>query len=188
MHINDRCIVRADFHNSFPDKEYDLIVNPKMSFGTGHHATTFLMLNKMFDLNFKYKNVLDVGSGTGILSILASKLEAKQVVGIDNDRWSFDNSNDNAVLNNVTNIQFINGTIKDLENKKFDIILVNINRETIIKDISYYSLFMNPGSDILLSGFLEEDTQLILNKSEQLSLELVSSENKKEWQILHLRR
>lgn len=188
VHINDHCVVRAHFHNSFPEIEHELIITPKMSFGTGHHPTTFLMLNKMFELDFKKKKVLDIGSGTGVLSILASKLGANQITGVDNDEWAFNNSNENRMLNNVSNIQFINGTTEELDDSMFDIILVNINRETIIKELDYYYSIMGQGADILLSGFLLSDVPLILNKSEQLFLRLVSSKNMNEWHILHLRK
>ena len=142
----------------------------------------------MFDLDFKNKSVLDMGSGTGILSILASKLGARDLVGIDFDEWAFENSLQNSVLNNISNIHFINGNSSNIGNVKYDIILANINRNIILNDIAIYVSAMEDSAEILLSGFLEEDTHLILNKTKQLGLDLVVSKNKNKWQMLHLRR
>ena len=125
-----------------------------MSFGTGHHETTFLMINELYNLDLNDKSILDMGSGTGVLSIVASKNGAKQVVGIDIDEWAFQNSIDNANLNNTKNISFLHGDINLIENQNFDIILANINRNIIEKDIEdYYHLLSNKG-DLLISGFL----------------------------------
>jgi ribosomal protein L11 methyltransferase len=186
--VNDICVIRAHFHGTFTDIKHEIIITPKMSFGTGHHQTTSLMMNRMFDLDIKNKSVLDMGSGTGILSILASKLGARDLVGIDFDEWAFENAKQNSVLNNISNIHFINGDSSNIGNVKYDIILANINRNIILNDIAIYVSAMEDSAEILLSGFLEEDTHLILNKTKQLGLDLVVSKNKNKWQMLHLRR
>jgi len=186
--INENCVIRADFHNAISDVKYEIIITPKMSFGTGHHQTTSLVMNEMFDLEFKGKSVLDVGCGTGILSVLASKLGAIDVVGLDIDNWAFENAQENATLNNISDIHFVYGNISSVINRKYDIILANINRNTILNDLTFYSEAMYDYSDIILSGFLEKDVSVILKESAKFGLELVVSKNKEKWQMLHLRR
>ena len=187
VHINDQCVIRAHFHDGFSSKEYELIITPKMSFGTGHHETTSLVMNEMFGIDFKAKSVLDMGSGTGVLAILASKLGASSLIGIDFDEWAYENAKENAGLNSVSNIEFMHGNTDVIGDAKFDVILVNINRNIILQDIEAYVGAMNERSQILLSGFLKEDISLILEKSEQLGLELVVSKHKNKWQMLHLK-
>ena len=129
-----------------------------------------------------------MGTGTGILSILASKLGARDLVGIDCDEWAIENSKENVRLNDISNIRFIHGDITNIDHGNYDIVLVNINRNIILNDIEHYIIAMNDSSRILLSGFLQEDVPLILKKTEQLGLELVVSKNKNKWQMLHLKR
>ena len=188
VHINDKCVIRAHFHAAFPAIEQEIIITPKMSFGTGHHETTSLVMNEMFGIDFLAKSVLDMGSGTGILAILAAKLGASSLIGIDFDEWAFENAVENAELNSVTNIKFIHGDAGAIGDTKFDIILANINRNIILQDIATYVGAMNLQSEILFSGFLKEDIPLILEKSEQLGLELVVSKHNKKWQMLHLKK
>jgi len=188
VHINDRCVIRAHFHDAFPDIEQEIIITPKMSFGTGHHETTSLVMNEMFGIDFKNKSVLDMGSGTGVLAILAAKLGASSLIGIDFDEWAFENAEENAGLNSVYNIDFIHGDADAIGDATFDIILANINRNIILQDIETYVGAMNEDSEILFSGFLKEDIPLILEKSEQLGLELVVSKHKNKWQMLHLKK
>ena len=186
--INDSCVIRAHFHNNFPALKYEIIITPKMSFGTGHHQTTLLMVNEMFNLDLKGKLVLDMGSGTGVLAILASKLGARHLIAIDSDEWAFKNAKENSQLNNISNINFIHGDINDIGDTKFDVVLANISRNVILNDIEIYVDQMKDDGEILLSGFLKEDIPLILEKTGQLGLELVVVKNKDKWQMLHLRR
>ena len=186
--INDNCVIRAHFHNNFPALKYEIIITPKMSFGTGHHQTTLLMVNEMFNLNLKEKFILDMGSGTGILAILASKLGARHLIAIDSDEWAFKNAKENSQLNNISNINFIHGDINDIGDTKFDVVFANISRNVILNDIEIYVDQMKDDGQILLSGFLKEDIPLILEKTGQLGLELVVVKNKDKWQMLHLRR
>jgi len=186
--INDSCVIRAHFHNNFPALKYEIIITPKMSFGTGHHQTTFLMVNEMFNLDLKEKFILDMGSGTGVLAILASKLGARHLIAIDSDEWAFKNAKENSQLNNISNINFIHGDINDISDTKFDVVLANISRNVILNDIEIYVDQMKDDGEILLSGFLKEDIPLILEKTGQLGLELVVVKNKDKWQMLHLRR
>lgn len=188
VHINKDCVIRAHFHDRFPNIEHEIIITPKMSFGTGHHETTFLVMNQIFELNLEGKQVLDIGSGTGVLSILASKLGAKKIVGIDIDKWAYENAIENSKLNNISNIQFIEGTAESIGKKMYDVVLANINRNIILADIQKYVKAMRAKSDIILSGFLKQDVKIILNKIKQLKFNLVASKNKNKWQMLHLRR
>ena len=186
--INNNCVIRADFHRAFTDIEYQIVINPKMSFGTGHHETTSLIMKEMFNIDYNDKSVLDIGCGTGILSILASKLGANQLDAIDVDKWAFKNAKENAILNDVSNINFIYGDVNDIGKSRYDVVLANINRNVLINDIEAYVACMHISAEILLSGFLEEDTSFLLKKAEELSLELVVSKNKNKWQMLHLKK
>jgi ribosomal protein L11 methyltransferase len=186
--INDKCVIRAHFHQPIPDVDFEIIITPKMSFGTGHHETTSLVMNEMFSLDFNNKSVLDIGCGTGVLAILASKLGANSLVGIDFDEWAVENAEENSVLNSIDNIDYIHGDADAIGDATFDIIVANINRNIILQDIEKYVGAMNEKSEIIFSGFLKEDIPLILEKSEQLGLDLVVSKNKNKWQMLHLKK
>jgi ribosomal protein L11 methyltransferase len=186
--INDKCVIRAHFHQPIPDVDFEIIITPKMSFGTGHHETTSLVMNEMFSLDFNNKSVLDMGCGTGVLAILASKLGANSLVGIDFDEWAVENAEENSVLNSIDNIDYIHGDADAIGDATFDIIVANINRNIILQDIEKYVGAMNEKSEIIFSGFLKEDIPLILEKSEQLGLDLVVSKNKNKWQMLHLKK
>ena len=187
--INDSCVIRAPFHKPFNDVRYEIIIMPKMSFGTGHHPTTSLILNKMFEVNFLNKNVLDIGSGTGVLSILSSILGADFCLGIDNDKWAYENAKQNAILNNTLNIDFRYGTIDSIKKEMhFDIVLININRNTILKEISSYIKFMDPNADLILSGFLHEDVDIIIDKLIKHNFKKLDIKNKDKWQMIHFKR
>ena len=183
VEINKDCFIRAHFHDKI-DCNYEIIITPKMSFGTGHHETTFLMMNEMFQIDFKNKKVLDMGCGTGVLAILSKKLGASDIQAIDIDEWCYENSVENAILNNTEEIDFMLGDVADI-NRKFDVVLANINRNIILEDINKYIDSMNRNSDLLLSGFLSEDVVIIRDKVESLGLSFVSHKNKNKWNLLH---
>ena len=183
VEINEQCVIRAHFHEKVNCK-YEIIITPKMSFGTGHHETTFLMMNEMFSLNFKGKSVLDMGCGTGVLTILSKMLGSEATLGIDIDEWSYENSIENAKLNTVDSIKFLLGDVSSISGK-FDVVLANINRNIILSDIDKYIDAMNMNSDILFSGFLSEDVELIREKAESLGLSFVSHKIKNKWNLLH---
>lgn len=131
--VEDFCLIRADFHSSIKEVEHEIIITPKMSFGTGHHATTYMMIQQMRDLNFKNKRVADFGTGTGILSILAEKLGAETVWAVDNDIWSINNANENVARNSCSKIQ-IELANEFSPKEKFDLVLANINRNIILSN------------------------------------------------------
>ena len=156
-----RCVVHSTFHVDYPDSEYEIIIDPKMAFGTGHHATTTMMVNHLFELDLKGKKVVDMGAGTGILSILAKKLGAKEVIGIEIDPAACDNADENKELNHAE-VSFICGDASKLENiREVDIFLANINRNIILADLEPYAATLKKGGVIVLSGFYKNDIPLL---------------------------
>ena len=188
IEINSKCFIRSNFHDHNGTYDHEIIITPKMSFGTGHHETTFLMINKMYDLNFSKKSVLDMGCGTGILSILSYKMGANNVLGIDIDEWAYKNSLENSDLNNIHDIEFIKGDINSINNCSFDIILANINRNIILQDISEYYKLLNKDGEILISGFLKEDLDKISNAVLKLGIVIINKKNKGKWYLMHLKK
>lgn len=162
VEIANRVVIRAPFHKP-ATAEFELIIEPKMSFGTGHHATTALMIEQMLNLNCENKSVLDFGSGTGVLAILAEKLKAKKILAIDNEHWAFENCGENVERNNCNKIQCILGDDTYSFNEKFGIILANINRNVILNNISAWKKLLNENSLLLVSGILVNDEKDILN-------------------------
>ncbi len=154
--IPGKVYVRAGFHPPAPEFNYDIVITPKMSFGTGHHATTLMMMRLMLDLDFKEKNVIDFGSGTGILSILAEKLGAAQIEAVDNEPWSVENAIDNAALNNCHHIKVMLGTSLDMTGKA-DILLANINKSILQEHADPIFQHINNGGLLIISGLLLND-------------------------------
>jgi len=165
--IDGFCSVRADFHSKPEGVEYDIVITPKMSFGTGHHATTALMMEFMRGLDFKGKCVFDFGTGTGILAILAEMLGAASILAIDNDEWSVTNSIENAARNNATRIEIRQATADDLEpGLQFDIILANINRHILLAYMHTMASQLKAAGTLLLSGILPEDISMVREAAE----------------------
>lgn len=188
VYINKECVVRADFHKKIDNTSYEIILSPKMSFGTGHHPTTYLMMNEMFRLDFKKKSVFDMGYGTGILSILSAKFGAKNVSGSDISNYAYQNAYENAKLNDIDSIDFQKGGLENLEKNKYDIILANINKNILLEHLLSYKIALRDTGLILLSGFLDEDKEVILKASEENELTLKSSRNMNKWQLLCLEK
>jgi ribosomal protein L11 methyltransferase len=182
--VEDKCLIRASFHSAPETNTIDIIIDPKMSFGTGHHDTTWLMARELFSLDLNNKNVLDMGCGTGVLAIIAKKLGAKNVLGIDIDDWSIENSNENAMVNNCSDIIFEKGNATLLTNKKFDFILANINRNVLLKDLSVYYYSLNENGIILLSGFFENDQNELNQKATSLNFSFDKKETRNNWCLL----
>ena len=181
IYISDNCRVRAPFHTEEGEYEFDLIIEPKMSFGTGHSATTALMIKMMLDIDFSELEVLDMGCGPGILAILASLKKAKNILAVDIDNWAFENSIENVQRNNTKNIVVKQGDANLLSNKHFDIILANINRNILLKDLAAYSNSLKKNGQILLSGFYTQDLQVIKKEASRLGLKYEKHIENENW-------
>lgn len=182
--IEDKCIVRATFHPKSKDYEHEIIINPKMSFGTGHHATTYQMLAYQLEIDFLGKSVLDVGCGTGVLSIMAHKLGAKNIVATDIDDWCIENSEENFSLNEMSNYDLIKGEIDVVEKSEFDIIIANINKNVLMAQIEAYSQKLVNGGSLLLSGFYVDDEQDLIEKAKEFGLSKKTETNRENWAML----
>ena len=181
--INENCQIRASFHQP-SDKKYDIIINPEMSFGTGHHETTRLMAKDLFKHDLKNKTILDFGSGTAILSILSEKLGAKEVDAVEIDKNANQNANQNLATNNCKVIKIIDGDGGNIPNKKYDYLLVNINRNTIIQEFTNFLEVMKKNSTILFSGFFESDIDYIKDLSIKSGLKILYSDLENQWALL----
>lgn len=178
--VDDLVSVRAPFHEK-PDTKYDLIIEPKMSFGTGHHETTHMMIQHILRNDFNGKTVLDMGCGTGVLAILAEKVGATKLDAIDIDNWCYLNSIENVERNNCNNISVFEGDVKLLEGKTYDSIIANINRNILLADIKSYAKCLNKNGSLFLSGFYEEDIPLIEAECHKQMLKLEETIQKGQW-------
>ncbi|SIT28880.1 [LSU ribosomal protein L11P]-lysine N-methyltransferase [Filimonas lacunae] len=160
--VNDFAAIRASFHEPITQVQHEIVITPKMSFGTGHHATTYMMIEQMAQLDFTGKKVFDFGTGTGILAILAEKMGAAAVLGIDNDSWSIENALENVQANHCSNITIAQNDHPRTE-QLFDIILANINKHILLAYMSDLAVQLQPGGHLLLSGLLEEDETDIID-------------------------
>lgn len=169
--VGDECVIHSSFHRDIPTLKYDIVIDPKMAFGTGHHATTSLIIEELLKMDLKGKSVIDMGTGTGILAILAAMLGATDVYGIEIDKFAFDNAKDNIILNNHPEIKLIHGDASALEElPKVDLFIANINRNIITADLSLYANKMVPGAVMLLSGFYEHDIPIVMETAIPLGL------------------
>jgi len=179
--IDDKCLIRAPFHDSLPGILYEILIEPKMSFGTGHHETTSLMIGMLMKEQVEGKRVLDMGCGTAVLAILACKMAAKAVCAVDPDEWAFQNAKDNILKNNVPRIFVIQGDVKSIPEGEYDMILANINRNVLIDDIPVYSQHLSHSGILMLSGFYLEDLPLISAHAKENKLKFVNSESRNQW-------
>ena len=180
--VTDQCRVRASFHAAAPAYPYDIVINPKMSFGTGHHATTYLMLREQLALDHHGKRVMDAGCGTGILAIMAQKRGAALVLAFDVDSWAVENSQENFDLNEASAVQLFCGTVADVEpGESFDIILANINRNVLIDEMAQYVRHLAPNGRLLLSGFYEEDLPLMRQTTVAQGLVEIEVTTRDQW-------
>ena len=186
INIEDKVSIRAEFHET-ANLPFEIIIQPKMSFGTGHHATTYLMIQQMLDMDFKGKKVLDMGCGTSVLAIFAKMRGAADTLAIDIDEWSVENSGENAVRNKVE-FKIELGTADNLGKEKFDIILANINRNILISDIPVYVKNLNENGELLLSGLCFFDVDDILEVCNSENLKLKKQIQREEWVSLLLEK
>lgn len=179
--VNDFCTIRAEFHEPFTEIKHEIIITPKMSFGTGHHATTYLMISEMSKLNFENKEVADFGTGTGVLAILAEKLGSAYVLAVDNDDWSIANAKENIERNGCKKI-ILEKSEGFIPVRQFDIILANINKNIILKNVDNLLFgLQKPAGKLLLSGLLKEDETEIILAFGQKGLKPVSTVEKNKW-------
>ena len=179
--VMDKCIIKAPFHDVEKTYPYEIIIEPKMSFGTGHHETTSLIIENMLELDFSGKTVLDMGCGTAVLAILASMKKAKHITAIDNDIWAYNNSRENIKKNNISNIEVLHGDASLIKGNNYDIILANINRNILLEDIKKYALCMHKGSVLILSGIYITDMDVIKSECKKNSLKFDSLREKNKW-------
>lgn len=178
--VQDRCEVRAPFHQSH-NVEYDIVIEPKMSFGTGHHQTTFMMMEHLLEIDVSGQKVLDMGSGTGVLAILAQMRGANAVDAIDYDTWCFENAQENVERNKADKVTVILGAVEQLKDRHYDTIIANINRNILLADIGAYATCLSSGGHLLLSGFYEEDLDAIKDACTVAGLEYLDHKKKDNW-------
>lgn len=187
--VDDKCLVRASFHNIEKKYPYEIIITPKMSFGTGHHQTTHLMLSRQMKMDHQGKRVMDAGCGTAILSIMASKLGAKEVEAFDIDEWSVENGNENAEVNSCKNIHIQLGKIDEVKlSSTFDIILANINKNILLSEMNTYASYLNTGGLLLLSGFYVQDIDDLRKEASKYNLKGLAHDERETWACLLLQK
>jgi len=188
IRIGDFCAVRAGFHPAVTDVGFEIIINPQMAFGTGHHATTHLMMEQMQREKFTGAKVLDFGCGTGILAILAAKMGAESVDAVDIERPAYENTMENAALNNVKNIAAYHGQLEAVPSAQYSLILANINRNVILNSLQALYGRLAPGGALLVSGILLADENLVLERAAETGLKLAHKARREEWCCLRFSR
>lgn len=185
--IGDKCVIHSTFHHDIPKLPYDIIINPQMAFGTGHHQTTSMMLKAILDTDFSGKQVLDMGCGTAVLAILARMRGAAHITAIDIDDWCVRNAQENIQLNNIDGIEVLLGDAELLKDKHFDIILANINRNILLNDMPLYAATLQHGGMLFMSGFYVTDIPVLTEKAAELGLELTARQQTDNWAMIEMR-
>ena len=192
MVIANRCVIHSTFHTDYPKLEYDITIDPKMAFGTGHHSTTNLIVTELLSMNLGSQKVLDMGTGTGILSIVSVLHGAESAIGIEIDEAAYVNAVENIELNSVQDkISILHGDasiLEQYEDGKFDIVLANINRNVILSDIEKYSRVLKSGGKMLLSGFYYNEIPMLIEKAKEYSLTKAYSKEDNNWALLVLNK
>lgn len=186
VEIGKSLLIRAPFHPENNDFKISVEIQPQMSFGTGHHQTTYLLCKAMLEMDFKDKNVLDVGTGTGVLGILASKLGAKNILGTDIDDGAIENAKENCNRNNTNNFVILKGDIDVVPNEKYDVILANINKNVLLRHIKMYSTYIKNKGTLLLSGFFDSDIDTLSKAAKENGFDVVNEYTKDNWAVLEL--
>lgn len=180
--IGNRCVIHSTFHHDVPQAQYDIVINPQMAFGTGHHETTSLIIGELLDSDLQGKSVLDMGCGTSILAILARMRGAAHCTAVDIDDWCVRNSLENIALNHLDGIDVYQGDASSLADKgPFDVVIANINRNILLADMKHYVARMNPGATLLMSGFYTDDIAAIRAEAESLGLTFIEHREKNRW-------
>lgn len=186
--LDGQVYIRAPFHSSKPEYQIEIIIEPKMSFGTGHHQTTRLMSRLILQMDLKGKKVLDMGTGTGVLAILAEIQKAKEILAIDNFEWAVENTIENAQKNNCEKINTVYGDADALKDLSFDVVLANINRNVLLEDMKTYIDTLSVGGELVLSGFFEVDFDLLNDEAVHHKMELVTKTGEDRWLACHYRK
>lgn len=190
MVIAERCVIHSTFHNDYPKLEYDITIDPKMAFGTGHHSTTNLIVSELLSMDLKGCKVLDMGTGTGILSIVSILHGADSALGVEIDEAAYVNALENIELNNVkNNITILHGdasVISSYDNESFDIVLANINRNVILNDVDKYSRVLSRGGYMLLSGFYFDEVAMVAEAAAKYGMKFDCSKEDNKWALLKL--
>ncbi|RLK06786.1 50S ribosomal protein L11 methyltransferase [Tenacibaculum discolor] len=187
IQVDDLVSIRAPFHEN-PNLPYDIVIEPKMSFGTGHHETTHMMVQHLINLDVTDKKVLDMGCGTGILAIFAEMKGAQPIDAIDIDAWCYENSLENVERNNCKHISVYEGDASLLEGKRYDVIIANINRNILLNDMQTYTNCLTEKGVLLLSGFYSEDIPVIDNEVSKYSLTLKDTIKRNNWVALQYQK
>lgn len=182
--IDNECVIHSSFHKNIPEAKYDIVIDPKMSFGTGHHETTSLVIGELLKMDLVGKKVLDMGCGTSVLAILAAMRGATDLLAIDIDSWCVENSVENIALNKISGINIKQGGAELLANQHFDIILANINRNILLADMEHYAACLSANGQLYMSGFYSEDIPLIEAEANKNGLNLISSKLKNNWSVV----
>jgi ribosomal protein L11 methyltransferase len=189
IEVGDQVYVRASFHQPRAEFKYEILINPKMSFGTGHHATTFLMLSHQLTIDHSEKRVLDIGAGTGILAIMAHQLGAGHIEAFDIDEWCVENGNENFDLNGMSGVRMGKGTVREVKPQgEFDIVLANINKNVLLDEMDVYATLVKTNGYLLLSGFYEHDVLDVAEKAFQYGFVEKELKTKDDWAALILEK
>jgi len=178
--VGTSCVVRAPFHEAY-NVPYEIVIEPKMSFGTGHHETTYMMLKHILANDFNDKSVLDMGSGTAVLAILAEMRGATSIDAIDIDTWCYENALENVERNSCKHIQVILGDVEKIKGKQYNTIIANINRNILLQDLAAYNETLSPNGELYLSGFYTEDLPIITDTCNKLGLSFVENFERNNW-------
>ncbi|MDR1743241.1 MAG: 50S ribosomal protein L11 methyltransferase [Dysgonamonadaceae bacterium] len=179
--IADKCIIQSSFHHQEGEYQYRIFIDPKMAFGTGHHQTTGLILRDILDMDLNNKSVLDMGTGTAVLAILASMRGANPVLAVDIDEWAYNNARENIERNNISNIRTVLGGAEALGGESFDVIFANINRNILLQDIPVYEKALNTGGTLIVSGFYKRDIPAVREKCESCGLVYTGFREQDDW-------
>jgi ribosomal protein L11 methyltransferase len=182
--IDNKCVIHSSFHKEIPEAKYDIVIDPKMAFGTGHHETTSLVIGRILEMDLEGKSILDMGCGTAVLAILASMCGAKKILAIDIDTWCTENSNENILINKIENVEVKLGDVELLKGMQFDIILANINRNILLQDMEQYADCLQSGGELFMSGFYKEDVPLIEAEANRNGLKLIEFREKNNWVVV----